>query len=320
MSARRVLGIGATGLGLVAAYTVLFVVGSRTLGPGAVRTGAVAPAEQARALLALVAMATVDVAILAGIARISRLRGWRLWLLLGGFLYFVKTFTSMLEAAWFMGNVTRAMLPGLFAMTLPLCALLPPLLIAGVGRWRGDCGEAPPGLLPRRGRSALLLDVAVLAAIVYPALFFAAGYFIAWQSPEVRRFYGGSPELEGFLAHYRAVFAADPWLYPFEVLRGLLWVGAAAAVLWTSRGPAWRATLIVGLAFALVQNDAHFLPNGMMPATVRAYHFVETTSSNFLWALAIGWLLTRRRGAPRAETARGGPGGARSETGGTCSA
>jgi hypothetical protein len=136
--------------------------------------------------------------------------------------------------------------------------------------------------------------VAFLAAVVYPALFFAAGYLIAWQSPAVRSFYTGSTALAGPVEHFSTLLRADPWVYPFEAFRGLLWVGASLALLRTTRWPWWWATLCVALAFCFVQNDLHLLPNPLMPAAVSQVHFIETGASNFLFAFIIGWVLRPR--------------------------
>jgi len=273
----------ASGVGAVLAFLVLFSLGSALVPEHVVERS---PEAQQSTLVALLAVAVLDTAILAALARSSRLRGWRLWALLSAFTWFVMSVTSQLEAVYFMPNVTALMLPWLLGMTLPLALLFPPVLLGLFGLWRRD-----PSLEPawERGNTTPL-RVAVLSAFVYPALFFGAGYFIAWQSPAVREFYTGSQRLPGVAEHLAGVFAADPFVYPFEVLRGLLWVAAAVPVLRTTRGPWWWGALLVALAFALVQNDLHLLPNPLMPRTVSLVHFVETASSNFVWAWAIAAL------------------------------
>jgi hypothetical protein len=101
----------------------------------------------------------------------------------------------------------------------------------------------------------------------------------------------------GLHPHMARTLSQDPWLYPFEALRGLLWVALAVPVIRTTRGRAWEAGLLTALLFGLVMNDVHLLPNPLMPAPVRAIHFVETASSNFIWGWAIVWPLHRRQAA-----------------------
>jgi hypothetical protein len=105
------------------------------------------------------------------------------------------------------------------------------------------------------------------------------------------------------------VFRADPLIYPFEVLRGAMWVAAAWLMLRTTRGPWWQGALLVGAWFALVQNDVHLLPNPLMAPQIRAYHFVETATSNFVNALCIGWALSRSHCRPCAESRAAPTGG-----------
>ena len=57
--------------------------------------------------------------------------------------------------------------------------------------------------------------------------------------------------------------------------------------------------LYVGLLFALLPNLGMILPNPLMPGPVRMSHLIETTTSNFLWGVAIAWLLTWRAGHRR---------------------
>lgn len=143
-----------------------------------------------------------------------------------------------------------------------------------------------------------IADWATLSAVVYPALFWSAGYFVAFRSPAVREFYGGLLG-DGFFGHLWGVFSKDPSVVPFEALRGLLWILLVLPLFRTSQGRWWTDALLVGATLALVQNDVHLLPNPLMAPEVRLYHFVETASSNFVWgfllvALLRGW---RERGA-----------------------
>lgn len=274
---------------LIVAYVVLFLLGTTLLGPKLPPP----PADESGAAgLGFLAMAAIDTALMLAIVLTSRLHWWRLVLLGAGFFYAVKTFTSQLEAAYFMKNITPDLLPGLFAMTLPVSVLFPALVVLLAGKWRTPA-QTPAAWEPAPlGRGELWLKIAALSVVVYPVLFFVFGYYVAYASPELRAFYGDSGETT-FLGHMRWALAGDPWVLPFEWLRGLLWIGFAYPLLRTTRGAWWVPTLWVALSFALLQNDVHFIPNPLMPATVRAYHFVETASSNFLWAWAIGWLLSR---------------------------
>lgn len=274
--------------GLLVLYVALFLIGA-ALFP--VPAPPLPPEEANQALGAMGVCALIDTALLGAWAARTRLRGWRRWAALAGAFYGVKTFTSQLEALWFMPNVTGAMAPALFAMTLPLALVFPIAVSAAFGR-RGP-GPEPAWQAPDLPRGQIIAHWALLAAVVYPALFFLAGYFIAFRSPAVREFYGDALG-DSFFSHMSAALAADPTLYPFEVFRGWLWIAMVLPLIRTSNGSRTADALWVGAFLALVQNDVHLLPNPLMTPEIRLYHFVETASSNFVWGAAIVALLRGR--------------------------
>lgn len=280
------------------AHVVLFTVGSQVFRP-VVPGPALDASQQSAALVGLVAMGLVDSALVLAVVRNSRLRGWRLMVLIAGVFWFVKTLTSLIEAEYFMPNVSGPMLPSLLLMTLPLSVGLAPLAVWLGGRAKASDLDGAPGFAPLPMSAAeAWWKTALLSAVVYPVLFFAAGWFIAFRSEELRTFYGGAHG-DTLFAHYAYVFGHDPFLFPLEVLRGALWVAAAVLLLRSTRGPWWLGTLLVALWFALVQNDVHFIPNPLMTPDIRLHHFVETASSNFVFAWCIGWLLHRSHAPAR---------------------
>jgi hypothetical protein len=280
---------------LVLLYVVLFLAGTALFPVSAGQ--APSPEEAAWSMEGILACAVIDTALLAAWVSRTRLRGWRRWLATAAAFYGVKTFTSQLEALWFMPNVTAGMAPSLLAMTLPLCLLFPLAVIAAFGI-RGPV-EGPAWRAPAVSRARAVLDWAVLSVLVYPALFWAAGYFVAHRNPAVREFYGGL-QGDGFLSHLTGVFAADPTVVPFEAFRGFLWILMILPFLRTSAGRWWVDALLTGLFLALVQNDVHLIPNPLMSAEVRMVHLVETATSNFVWGLAIVWVLRGRHEVHRA--------------------
>lgn len=190
-----------------------------------------------------------------------------------------------------MRNITPEMAPGLFTMTLPLALLWPPVAAWLLGKARQPAGTpTAPSLLPAMNRGLWLGKLLLLGLLLYPLLFFAFGYYVAWQSPAVRAFHGGT-DPGSFLRQMGTIIASDPFLLLFEGLRGLLWTAMAALLLWTLKARPWLAVLLLALVLALVENDSHLIPNRLMPTIVRQVHFVETASSNSLFGLIAGALL-----------------------------
>ena len=237
------------------------------------------------------AIAAIDLALVGAWVARARVGGWRLWLVVAAVLYGVKTFSSQLEAWYFIDSarLPPEMVPKLFVMTLPLCVAWPGLVVLALG----PRATEPPTPL-RRGPADLTARVLVAGALLYPLVFFGFGYFVAWQSPTLRAYYGGPATALPPVEHFVALLSTEPLLLPFEAARGLLWVAMGWGVLRTTRGPWWVGTLLFATILALVQNDVHLLPNPLMPDEVRRWHFVETAPSNFLFALGTGFLLRPR--------------------------
>lgn len=276
-------------LGLTVLMMVLFMVGATYLGPQV--DGTLAPADASFTGLAMLLVCFVDTLLFGILILRSRLYGWRLMLVTAFLYYGVKTFQANIEAVYFMRNITPAMAPGLFLMTLPLALLWSPVAVWLLGKARRPA-ETPtaPSLLPTLNSGVGLGKLLVLGVLVYPLLFFAFGYYVAWQSPAVRTFYGGT-DPGSFVLQMRTIIAGDPFLLLFEGLRGLLWTAMAALLLWALKARPGFAVLLLALVLALVENDTHLIPNPLMPTIVRQVHFVETASSNFLFGLIAGVIL-----------------------------
>ena len=276
---------------LVITFLILFSLAGQLLLPAELlERAATHPSNDAQSAGGLLVMASVDIAFILGMVMSSRLRGWHLWLLSSGIYWGVKTFTGQLEAWYFMPTVSTSMVPALMLMTLPVALVVPLLTVVFFGRWKGP-EETPAWRVPAMSVGEQLGKWVLLSALVYPALFFLAGYYVAFSSEEVRAFYGGAFG-NTFLQHMRELIRTDPKLLPFEVMRGALWVALAVSVLWTTRRD-WLGGLLVLLLFTLVQNDVHLIPNPLMPPVVQRFHFFETVASNAVFAVLISWLMSR---------------------------
>jgi hypothetical protein len=244
--------------------------------------------------ITLLVMSLIDTLLLTWLILRSRLSGLHLIIVIAFILYGVKTFSSMIEAWYFMTNLTPDMIPNLFLMTVPLALIFPPVavLVMGKAKKQNELDEEPnTRLVMPTGQ--LVWKVTFLSIVVYSVLFWGAGYYIAFRNPELLEFYGAT-DPGSFFAQLGIVWSTDgPTVFVFEFLRGVLWVALAAPIIRWTKGSVWEAGFLVALTFALLQNDVHLIPNPLMPPSVRASHFIETTLSNFIWGWAIVWLLHR---------------------------
>jgi hypothetical protein len=131
-------------------------------------------------------------------------------------------------------------------------------------------------------------------ALAYLILYFTFGYFIAWRNPAVPEYYGRT-DPGSFFAQMATVIRDTPWLIPFQIVRAMFWVALALPVIRMLKGQRLETALAIGFLFAVVMNAPLLLPNPYMPEAVRMAHLVETSSSNLIFGVLIGLLLTERR-------------------------
>ena len=224
----------------------------------------------------------------------SRWFGWKLALATGFAYYGVTTIMAQIEAWYFLADLTLppGLLPRMFLVGLATAFIFIPLAVVFLWKVSGPKTAAieEDTHMPVKQWAWKLSAIAV----VYLLLYFGAGYFIAWQNPEVRAFYHGANPANFFVAMANN-WQKDPFLFLFQIGRSLLWVLFALPVLRMTRGNAWAKALVVALLLGVPMNIGHLLANPLIPAaSVRFSHMIETSSSTFVLGLVITWLLHRR--------------------------
>jgi hypothetical protein len=253
--------------------------------PGAQQTAA----DAAQSAIALVIVAVLNSAVLAYLILRSRWAGWPLMAAIFVLLYGTTTLMAQMETAIFVTTLPPGTVPRLFLFGALVAAPIAVLSVIIFGKRRPRAGEMAPNDRLRMPEHEWAWRLAVIS-VAYLVLYFGFGYFIAWQNPAVREYYGGvDPGSVG--AQLASVWRRTPWLYPVQIGRALLWVLLALPVIKMMKGSRLEAALAVGLAFCVLMNSQLLLPNAYMPDEVRMTHLIETASSNFLFGLLVGWLL-----------------------------
>lgn len=276
---------------LVLLYFILFAVGGALVAPYLPDM----PAEPGPVpeMTALLIVCGLTVLVIMLMIHSSRWHGWKLVLSMSVAFYLVMTLVTQLEAWYFLLGVTIGpeLMFRLFLQGIPTAFIFIPLAVLIMGRLKASGNDpASAGIAPMRLKEWLWkLGVLYLAYLV---LYYTAGYFIAWQNPEVRAFYGSPGEALPFLQQMVHIFTEDPWLTPYQLLRTLIWVAGAYPIIRGSRLPFWQTALIVALALSVPQNIGHLLPNSLIPSnSVRMSHLIETATSTFVFGLIVTWLL-----------------------------
>ncbi|MEQ1762842.1 MAG: hypothetical protein ABL984_06795, partial [Pyrinomonadaceae bacterium] len=182
-------------------------------------------------------------------------------------------------------------LPRLFLMGALIAAPFSVLAVLILGKRKEDTNNSETNLRLVMPAREWAWKLAVIA-IVYVMLYFTFGYYIAWQYPAVREYYGGIDE-GNFFTNMAATVRNMPWLVPFQILRAMLWTAFALPVIRMMKGSRLETALAVALLFCVVMNTQLLLPNPYMPEAVRIAHLIETASSNFIFGFFVGWLLSR---------------------------
>jgi hypothetical protein len=279
---------------LVIFYFVLFAVGGGWVAPYLPEAAAEpGPVSQMTGLL-IVCAATV--LVIMWMIHSSRWHGWKLILSMSVAFYFVMTLVTQLEAWYFLLGITIGpeLMIRLFLQGIPTAFIFIPIAVLVMGRVRAPARETASSEIAPMSLKEWFWKLGVIY-IAYLVLYYTAGYFIAWQNPQVRAFYGSPGNALPFFQQMAHIFTNDPWLTPYQLLRTLIWVAGASFVVRGSRLPLWQTALIVGLMLSVPQNIGHILPNSLIPLnSVRMSHLIETASSTFIFGVIVAWLLYPR--------------------------
>jgi hypothetical protein len=185
----------------------------------------------------------------------------------------------------------EGMQSGLFVMGAVAAVLFAPGAVLVLGKWKK---EADASIEHRQPASPgeWTWKIAVLG-LVFLSLYYLFGYFVAWQIPAVRDYYGGT-DPGSFIAQMKNVVIGQPWMVPYQYLRGLLWAGLAVLVIRMMKGRWWEGGLAASILFA-VPSLYLLLPNEMMPEPVRMAHLIETLPYQFLFGWIAAWLVCHHR-------------------------
>jgi len=233
-------------------------------------------------------MSVLNTAVLTYITIRSRWSGWRLIVTLALVYFGVATLMPQIETAVFVRTLPPGFLPRLFLAGFLFSFLYAPLLVLLTGKKKQS---EIAGTRTKLTSSEWVIKL-IIAAVIYVVLYFTFGYFIAWQSPALRAYYGGGNS-NGFLTQLHETWQATPWLFPFQFLRGLLWTLLVLPIIRMLRGQSLEKAVVVGLLLSVVISQL-LLPNPLMPYEVRMRHLVETASSNFLFGCLVVWLLNKK--------------------------
>jgi len=153
-------------------------------------------------------------------------------------------------------------------------------------RWRSQVVAVARLAWPKLSSALWRVGVIVLAFVFFFMFF---GYYVAWQNPAVREYYGG-PAYDTFYAALKGNWVNARWIYPLAALRALLFIAFLYPSVCMFRGKRWQIAGAMSL-FVAAWTTGLLLPNPLMPPSIAHTHFIETLGFGLVMGALIGELL-----------------------------
>lgn len=278
---------------LLVLFSVFFILGSMAM--TAIPENAISEAGPVSEITGLLIYVFSNVIVIVLLILTSRWKGLKLSAALSFSYYGAVTVLMQIETWYFLSSLTVSdvLLFQLFLMGMPVAFFFIPLAVWIVGDNR-IISDGRKKFMQSISAKQWVWKLAVIA-VGYVILYWLAGYFIAWQNPDLRAFYGSQGQITPFFEHTLNTLQNDPGLFLFQLFRALLWTLCALPIIEGSGINVWWTALLVGLFLSVPQNVGHLLANPLIPeASVRMSHMIETASSTFLFGVIIVWLLHRK--------------------------
>jgi hypothetical protein len=128
-------------------------------------------------------------------------------------------------------------------------------------------------------------------AVVYLILYLLFGYYLAWQSQELRLFYGSPGEMKSFVDQWLTSFMGKPELPLFQYFRGVIWILCLIPLFKGFSGGRVELVILSGLALGFLPTMQLAFPNPLMPAGVSLYHFWEILISTGIFGALCAWFI-----------------------------
>lgn len=180
MNIKSVLVLGLKIVALTIVMFILNAVGDALFSAQSV-AAEMSSEESANSALGLLIVCLIDTLILTYFILRSRLSGLRLMVVVALVFYGVKTFTSMLEAWYFVTNIAPEELVGMFLFTIPLVVIFPLVAvpILGKAKKRQETDDTPNMRLVMSVRQ-LIGKVVFLSVIVMRSFEMFASLLGTW--------------------------------------------------------------------------------------------------------------------------------------------
>ncbi|MGE5251883.1 MAG: hypothetical protein ACM3QS_16890 [Bacteroidota bacterium] len=292
-ASRAVIGACLQWLGAVAGFLVSFFIAALILPLGKTLMEATPPTGILSTPAALLFSGAVNALILVWAGRRSALRGAGMWMQLLVLSFGAQVFMTQIETAYFISAFP--LLHGNFEVYgIVARGLLSSLMFTLLVTWIvGGFSKKPRGQALYEVTADRAVKAGSWLAAIYVVLYLLFGYYVAWQSPELRHFYGGPSELNSLFAQWGQTFMDRPELAVFQYFRGALWMLCLIPLFKHYAGKRGELVILSALALGLLPTVELTFANPLMPAAVSARHFVEVSISTGIFGALCAWFVPR---------------------------
>jgi hypothetical protein len=280
MSIKSIFGIILQGLGAMLAFVVSLVISNilSPLSPEITEAGKSATGFLP-AGMAFLFNAVVNGVILVWVARRSSFKGLAMVGQLFVLSFGVQVFATQIETGYFL-SAFPLLRDNFQLYNLIWRGLLTSLFFSILVTW--ICGGFSKHPRPQAEFSVTVNDAVKQGAwlpVIYIVLYMVFGYFVAWQVRELRLFYNGPAELNGFFAQWGITAMAKPEFPVFQYFRGILWILCLVPLFIGFSGKPFELIALSALVFAFLPTAQLAFANPLMPAAVSLGHFWEVSIS-----------------------------------------
>jgi hypothetical protein len=206
-------------------------------------------------------------------------------------MYGISTIATQVESVFFLSTkMPHGMIPELFLQGGITMALIAPLAVLVLGKWRAAPPANAPTIPGHLSAASSAWRIALLV-VAFEFLYMFFGYYVAWQNPVLRQYYEGH-EFASFFGSLKSNWVDRPSIYGLQVFRALLYVACVFPLIRMLRVSRWERAAAVAF-FLAAWTTALLMPNPLMPATVARSHFWETLAFNLIFGVLLGWLLSK---------------------------
>lgn len=216
----------------------------------------------------------------------SKMRGLKLISITFIIFWGIQYFMTQIETLYFDSAVKMPILDTLQVVVMGALSIIISSLFAVLilGRFKKERAYSDDKNAIKVQFAKMLPNMAALA-FCYVIIYFVFGYFVAWQFPDLRKYYSGSTAILNIFQHMANQFQSDPILPLFQLFRGLLWAGLSLIIINSLNTKGLKTYIVTGLLFSVLITTPLILPNAYMPAPVRLGHSLELFTSMFVFGI-----------------------------------